>query len=486
MVDTAVNTSDDRDGPGGTIAPSEEVADETGISRSQVILFAVVATALFMSTLDMTIVATALESLQRGLHTSVTWAGWTITAYSLGMVLMLPLSSRLTDRFGPRRVFLVSMVTFTLASLLCGMATGIHLLIVLRFVQALGGAGFTPSATRIIVEHFGAARDKAVGLFGTLFTTGSMTGPILGGLIVSGWSWRGVFLVNVPLGVALVPLCLRFVPADRPAPSGVERTHGGMDLRGVAFVGVGLAAAMVGASLLGDTPSRWVGPIVACGVVAVGGLWLFARHIRRTPDPLIEPRLIGGRGFAAVNMINVFYAGGGIGLMALVPLYATTRYGIGVFASGMLLAAEGVASVVLSTLGALLLRRTGYRAPLYVTAVFVVAGMVMMALPPHGLTPYAWLATAAALVGIGLGIASPASRNAGLQLVPDRAAAIAAVRSTGLQLGSILTVSSATAVIAASSNPPIAQAWVYAAFAGLTVLVGVPAVRRIPEHHGSW
>lgn len=174
-------------------------AGGTGLRREQILMFAVVATALFMSMLDQTIVATALDSMQSGLGTSVTWVGWTITAYSLGMVMMLSLAGKLTQRIGARRVFLISMSIFTLASLACGLVNSVELVVAMRFVQAIGGAGFTPSATRLVVDHFGEARDKAVGLFGALFTSGAMIGPLVGGLIVPHWSWRGVFLVNVPL-----------------------------------------------------------------------------------------------------------------------------------------------------------------------------------------------------------------------------------------------------------------------------------------------
>jgi MFS family permease len=131
-----------------------------------------------MMSVDSTIVATALDSLRRGLHTSINWAGWTITAYSFGFVLMLPLSGKFSERYGRRRVFLGSVVAFTAASLLCGLATNIYVLIALRAVQAAGGAGFTPSATGIVVDHFGHARDRAVSLFGSIFPIGAMTGPI--------------------------------------------------------------------------------------------------------------------------------------------------------------------------------------------------------------------------------------------------------------------------------------------------------------------
>ncbi|HVT69877.1 MAG TPA: MFS transporter, partial [Trebonia sp.] len=187
----------------------------------RVAIFVVVALALLMSSLDGTIVATALHAIQDGLHSTINWTSWVITGYSVGQVLALPLAGMLSDRVGRRRFFLASVVVFTAASLCAGLAGDIYVLIALRAVQAAGGAGFTPSATGIITENFGSARDKAVGLFGSIFPIGSMIGPIFGGLFVSYWSWRGIFFVNVPIGAALLLLGLRYVPPDRPRPDRV-------------------------------------------------------------------------------------------------------------------------------------------------------------------------------------------------------------------------------------------------------------------------
>ncbi len=447
------------------------------------VVFAVVSVALLMSTLDQTIVATALHALQHGLGASITWAGWTITVYSLGLVLTLSLAGHLTERFGQRRIFLTSVAVFSIASLCCGLASNIYILVALRFVQAVGGAGFTPSATRIVVEYFGESRDKAVGLFGSFFTTGALIGPLLGGIIVAYWSWRGVFLVNVPIGAALFLLCLRYVPADGPRATGRSRR---LDMPGVGLLGVGLLAAMIGLTYLGDTPPGWVWPFVAALTVAALSLSAFGWHIHRAHDPLIAPRLIHGRGFGAVNMVNILYGGAGIGLVALIPLYAVTRYDIGALGSGTLLAAEGAGATIMSTVGAFTLRRTGYRLPLYWAAVIIAIGMVALAATPVGLPPYGWVAAAAGLVGLGLGWSSPASRNAGLQLVPEQAASLAALRSTGMQVGSIAAISVATAVIAGSAAPGTTQAWIYVCYAAVLILGGIPATARIPEHHGSW
>jgi len=449
----------------------------------RVAIFSVVAMALLMSSLDGTIVATALHAIQHGLHASINWASWVITAYSVGLVLALSLAGKLSGQFGRRRFFLTSVLIFATASLCCGLAGNIYLLIALRAVQAAGGAGFTPSATAIITETFGRSRDKAVGLFGSIFPIGSMIGPIFGGLFVSYWSWRGIFFVNVPIGILLVICCLRYVPRD---PDGQSHPRRPADLTGMALLGAGVLALMLGISYLGQAAANPSSPLFIAPVTAgLLGLALFGRHIRRAADPFIAPRLITGRGFGAVNVINILYGGAVAGMLALVPLYAVDRYRISTLGSGTLLTAEGIAVITLSSLAAIGLRRTGYRWPLYAGSVIIATGVAGLAIHPAGPSPYAWLAITACVIGIGTGFSSPASRNAGLQLAPDQSAAIAALRSTGRQVGQIAAVSITTAIIAQSAAPGQLQAKVYLAFAAL-LLVCLPVIARIPEHRGSW
>jgi EmrB/QacA subfamily drug resistance transporter len=459
------------------------VEGEVERAPHRVAIFSVVGMALLMSSLDGTIVATALHAIEHGLHSSINWTSWVITAYSVGLVLALPLAGKLSGRVGRRRFFLLSVVVFAVASLCCGLATNIYELIALRAVQAAGGAGFTPSATGIITENFGSARDKAVGLFGSIFPIGSMIGPIFGGLFVSYWTWRGIFFVNVPIGVALIVLGLRYVPRDRP---GAARVHPPIDFGGMALLGVGALSVMLGISYLGELGAHATSPLfVIPAVVGLLGLVGFGRHIRRTPDPFIAPRLIAGRGFGAVNVINVIYGGGVAGVLALVPLYAVERYRISTIGSGTLLTAEGVAVIAVSGLAVMALRRTGYRLPLYVGSACIAVGVVGLAVRPLGVSPYVWLAMAAAVVGLGAGISSPASRNAGLQLAPEQSPALAALRSSGRQVGQIATVSITTAIIAQSASSGRLEAKVFIAFAVILV-VCLPIISRVPEHHGSW
>ncbi|MCC6870146.1 MAG: MFS transporter [Burkholderiales bacterium] len=448
------------------------------------VVFAIVGLALMMMSIDSTIVATALHALQHELDTTINWAGWTITAYSFGFVVMLPLTGRLSEHYGRRRVFLGSVIAFTTASLLCGLVDDIDLLIALRVLQAAGGAGFTPSATGLIVDHFGKERDRAVSLFGSIFPVGAMIGPIFGGLFVTYWSWRGIFLVNVPIGALVVVLALRYIPRDRvvvPTPTIKP------DLPGLALLGTGLLAGMLAITYLGEAGTKVASPtFLVLLAVTVAALGLFFRHIGRTANPFIAPRLVYGRGFGAVNVVNAIFSGIPFGVVALIPLYATNRYGIAALGSGTLLVAQGVAAITLSAVAAFFIRRTGYRTPLYAGSLVIAIGVILLAIGPVvGIRPYTWLAGAAFLVGAGSGMLNPASRNAGLQLAPEHASTLAALRSMSMQIGSIATIAIATAILTGAGDPGVTQAWIYAAVV-LFLAMASPLIARVPEHRGAW
>jgi len=447
------------------------------------LIFLIIALPLMMMAIDSTIVATALHSLEHDLDAPINLVGWTMTAYSFGFMLMLPVIGKLSEQYGRRRVFIYSVTAFTIASLLCGLASNIYVLVVLRAVQAAGGAGFTPSATGLIVDHFGKDRDRAVSFFGSIFPIGALIGPIFGGIFVTYWNWRGIFFVNVPLGLLSIVLARRFIPADSIVRSGAK--HPDMDWRGMALLGVGLFASMLAVSSLGDSgATAW--PFGACVVLAVAAFWRFLHHIDRVASPFIDPKLIHGPSFGVVNIVNIVYGGMRTGVVSLLPLYAANRYGIDALDSGTLLVAQGIATILLSILGALAIRRTGYRMPVYVGGAAMGLGVVLLAThPAGGISPYAWLAGAAFLIGAGGGGSNPATRNAGLQLAPQSSSTLASIRTMSMQLGQISTVAVATAVLTRTPDPGATQALVYA-FSALIFLAAMPLVARIPEHKGAW
>lgn len=447
------------------------------------IVFPIVAMALLMITVDSTIVATALHTLQMDLQTSVSWAGWTLTIYSFGFVLMLPLSAKLSIRFGNRPVFLLSVATFTLASLLCGLSTNIHMLIAMRALQAIGGSGLTPSATGLIVNHFNQSRDKFLGLFGSIFAIGGMIGPIFGGIFVTYSTWQWIFFINIPFGVLVLISAIRFIPKSPPVNSSKES----FDFPGLILLAIGIITAMYAATYLGEESSDVLSTLfISLIVISIISFTIFFRHLKRVEFPFIRPEFIYGKGFGAVNLINLIHTGMVIGSASLIPFYAVSRYGISGLNSGLLLVIEGVASVVMSVIMSIYLRRTGYRIPLYIGSLILVTGVALLSFEPlQGIDPFVWLGICTFLIGFGFGVMSPAARNAGIQLAPAQSANLAAIRSLGLQMGQIISIAIATSVIAAATSPAKSQAMVYFGLSVL-LLVTIPVISRVPENRGSW
>ncbi|MCO6496678.1 MAG: MFS transporter [Chitinophagaceae bacterium] len=468
----------------------EEIKSQTTVPVNgqkplrKVLVFTIVSSALLMMTIDGTIVATALHTLQQELDTTINWAGWTITAYSFGFLVMLPITGKLSKRYGHRKMYLISVTIFTVASLLCGLSANIYQLIALRVVQAAGSAGITPSVTGIIVDHFGKARDRAVSLFGSVFPIGAMIGPIFGGFFVTYWTWREIFFVNIPIGFIVIILSLIYVPKDHEVNT---REKPPLDFKGILLIGIGVLSGMFAVSLLAEkTAHVFSVPFLSLIALSMLSLAFFFRHIACVSNPIIAPRLIHGKGFGAVNIINVLYGGIAQGTVVLVPLYATNRYGLDALDSGTLLVAQAIAAVIMSTTMTMILRRSGYRPPLYAGTITMAIGIALLVLPPpSGFTPYGWLAFSTFLIGAGAGAINPSCRNAGLQLAPEQASTIAALRSMSLKIGAILTVAIATAILTGAPNPGEVQAQIYLA-ASIIFILAIPLIRRIPEHHGSW
>jgi EmrB/QacA subfamily drug resistance transporter len=461
-------------------SPGDRAPADDGLPRRRLV-FGIVAMALFMASVDNTVVATALAAIQSDLHAGIQWSGWTITIYSLGQVLVLPLAGKFADLFGRKKVFLVAAGVFTTASLCCGLVDNIALLVVLRAVQSIGGGAFLPAASGIVADHFGRNRDRALGMFTSIFPIGGIVGPILGGIFVSYWSWRGIFLVNVPIGAVLIVLTLIFIPESRRA-QGKSIDVYGLVLMGVLILGTMLGVTHLGA---GNASVLSVGFLLP-EVIAAIALVLFLRHAKYGRAPFIPISLLRGRGFGVMNLINFLQGCAAIGFGALVPLYAERRYGIPTLQSGTLLTARAVGMICVAGLATFALRRTGYRLPMLIGFSVLAIGMFATSFgAPSGITPYLWLALATAVSGVGMGMALPAANNAILQLAPDQVAGISGMRGMFRQGGSIMAVSVATAILAGSTNPGATLGHVFIGFSCLLLIV-LPLISKVPEHRGDW
>ncbi|WP_181783370.1 MFS transporter [Pseudonocardia pini] len=444
-------------------------------------VFGVVSLALLMFSLDQTSVSTALTTLGADLGAGLAWTSWTVTACAVGQILALPLGGRLADQFGRRRVFLVAIAAFALFSGLSALTTDIGQLIACRFVQGLAGGVMLPAANGLVAYHYGRERDRALALFTSVFPIGAIVGPIVGGLILTAWSWHGIFLVNVPIGIALLvvgSLVLTEPPRNRP-----ER----VDLRGIALLMTTLVSGMLAITMIGSLGSG-VGAVVvlvvAAAVSAVGG-WGFVRHARSHADAVVPMRLLAGRGLGIMNITNVLFGAAIIGFSALLPLYAQTRYALLPLAAGVLLTARAVGTIASSGVAVALLRRTGHRPLLLVGLGLIVSGLVVSAVPPAGVSPALWLSFGAGLCGLGMGLAGPAANNAGMHLVADDVTAVSGLRIMFRQVGGIAAISLTTAALSASTSPGLTGGIAFAVLAVLLTAAAIGAA-RIPNHRGRW
>lgn len=446
-------------------------------------IFAVVTSALLIQSLDATVVATALDALQSDFGTSLGTASAAITAYATGLVVALPVGAKLCEVYDPKHIFLICVVAFAGFSLLCGLSVSMEQLIAVRCAQAIAAAGVTPAMTIIVVEHFGRARDRAFGLFASVFQIGSIAGPVIGGLFVQYLSWRWIFEINVPLCLIIAAFGLKVIPRSR-APRRARKPIG-LDGFGVVLLGAAVAALMLGASsVAGDSRSvRVVGLVVMSASLVLGVV--FVLHLRRAASPLIRPLLLLGKSFRGVNIINVVYGGGIAGALSLLPVHAMQAFGMGALKAGSLLSIAAVAGAFFAVVGTIGLRRFGYRRPMVLNAFIV--GLTMVAIGLNQFSPssqYLVLSVAAGIIGMTSGLADPAVRNSGLQLLPSSAPAIAAVRTMCRQVGTVVTVSALSLVgtqLAASSGLRFG----FAGF-GIALLLAIPVIRDIPDHRGAW
>ncbi|WP_405743128.1 MFS transporter [Streptomyces sp. NBC_01525] len=326
-----------------------------------------------MAMLDSTVVNVALPRIGADLHADLGVLQWTITAYMLTLASLILLGGALGDRFGRRRVFLVGVVWFAVASLLCGLAPTPGGLIAARALQGIGGALLTPGSLALIQAVFRPdGRARAVGAWSGLGGVATAIGPFVGGWLVDGAGWRWVFFLNVPLALVCVPVALRYVPETRERAA----ARGGFDVAG-AVLGA-LALAGVTYALIA-APERGL----SAGVVVPGvaGLLLGAAFVaveRRRAEPMLPPELFAIRQFSAVNAVTVcvYAAFSGFFFLAVVQLQVVAGYSA--LAAGTALLPTTVLMLLLSARSGELGQRIGPRIPLTVGPLLCAVGMLLM------------------------------------------------------------------------------------------------------------
>ncbi|MFD5792301.1 MFS transporter [Streptomyces diastatochromogenes] len=323
-----------------------------------------------MAMLDSTVVNVALPTIGRDLGASLAALQWTVNAYMVTLAGLILLGGSLGDRYGRRKIFVLGVVWFAAASLLCGLAPTSGVLIAARALQGVGGALLTPGSLALIQASFHPDdRSRAVGLWSGFGGIGAAVGPFLGGWLVDGPGWRWVFLLNVPLALLCVPVALRHVPE-----SSDERSHGRFDVLGAALGA--LALALLTYALI-EAPTGSLGvTLSAVGGVAVTVAFVYVEKHR--PDPMLPPDIFASRQFTAVNLVTlcVYAAFGGFFFLTALQLQVVAGYSA--LQAGTALLPTTAMMLLFSARSGALADRTGPRLPLTVGPLLCASAMLLM------------------------------------------------------------------------------------------------------------
>ena len=359
-------------------------------------LVAVTVLATGMAFLDATAVSVALPAIGRELDSSLSGLQWTVNGYTLTLAALILLGGSLGDRYGRRRVFVIGVVWFALASVVCGIAQDPGQLVAARALQGVGGALLTPGSLALIQASFRPEdRARAIGLWSAFAGIAGLVGPFLGGFLVDAVSWRLVFLVNVPLALLIVLVAGRHVPESRAGGH-----QGRFDYLGALLGALGLGGityALIGA---GTSPLR--ADVLAGAAVGIAAGVAFVVHERRTADPMLPPRLLADLQFTGANLATFVIYGALGGFSFFLVLQLQNVLGYDATAAGAAMLPASLLLILFSSRAAALAQRIGPRLPMTVGPLVAGAGTLWL-VGVDGSAPY-WVEVlpGSLLQGVGM------------------------------------------------------------------------------------
>jgi EmrB/QacA subfamily drug resistance transporter len=445
-------------------------------------VLAICCMSLLIVGLDVTIVNVALPAIRTDFDASVSELQWTIDAYTLVLASLLMVSGSTADRLGRVRVFQVGLTLFTLGSLACSLAPSIGALIAFRAVQAIGGSMLNPVAMSIIRNTFEDPRERAqaIGVWGGVVGISLALGPVVGGALV-GLSWRAIFLVNIPVGLAAIALTARYVPESRAAKA--RR----VDLVGQLLVVVMLASLVY--AIIEGPGAGWTSPrilaLFALSLAALAGLLVYEPRRR---EPLIELRFFRSAPFSGATVIAVSAFAAMAGFLFLNTLYLQEVRGFSALHAGLLTLPMAGMAMIFGPVSGRVVGTVGPRVPLLIGG----AGIGLSSVLLTGLTattPVGWLIVAYAVFGIGFGFVNTPITNTAVSGMPaDQAGVAAAVASTSRMIGQSLGVAvvgavTTSAVAAATLHDGLAHAshtgwWIVAGCGAAVFTLGLATTTR--------
>jgi EmrB/QacA subfamily drug resistance transporter len=430
---------------------------------------AIVSVALFMTALDNLVVGIALPSIRAELGGSLESLEWTVNAYTLAFAVFLLTGAALGDRFGRKRMFVAGLALFTASSAAAAVVGSIDGLIAARALQGVGAAIVTPLTLTLLNEAVPAERrGAALGIWAGVSGLGVAMGPLVGGAVVEGISWHWIFWLNVPVGLALLPLAGRML-SESHGPN--ER----LDLPGLALAGTGLLGLTFGivrANALGWT-SATVLTSLALGVVLLAA---FAAWETRSSQPMLPLRFFRARGFAATNGVSFAMFFGTFGSIFLLSQFFQAAQGLGPFEAGLRTLPWTAMPMFVAPVAGLLSDRIGSR-PLMVTGLALQSiAIAWLAAVSSPTTPYAELIAPFILAGTGMALVFAPSANAVLTSVrPQEAGQASGATNAIREVGGVMGVAVLAGVFSAHGGYGDPQAFTDGVTAALPIAAAVLA-----------
>jgi EmrB/QacA subfamily drug resistance transporter len=417
-----------------TVTERPPIPDEVSVAPGRIgrfeykwVALAVVLCGTIMTILDSTIVNIAIPTLQHDLHAgSYTDIAWVVTGYLLAQGAVIPLTGWATDRWGTKRLYLITIVTFTVASMLCGVSQNLGELIFFRVLQGIGGGMLMPIGMTIILQAVGPQQmGRVMGIFGVPMLIAPAVGPVLGGWFVQDFTWRLIFYVNVPIGIA------GFVAAARYLRESQRTARLRLDVIGL-LTGVPAVVALMYA-VDRSTQLGWSSPLVISLLLASAVLMAaFVRRQLRAREPLLQLSLFRDRTFSWAMALSFVVVTAMFGTMLLLPLYLQEVHGYDAIETGLLLLPQAAMAAVSMPLGGFLTDRIGPKWVVATGMILLTLGSVVLAQIHYDSSN--WLVIGALMLrGFAMGFAMMPTMSAALARVPRRYASRASSITNTLQ-----------------------------------------------------
>ncbi|MEA2445269.1 MAG: hypothetical protein QOJ12_2561 [Thermoleophilales bacterium] len=421
----------------------------------------VVCISIFMLLLDITIVNVALPAIQKALHADFSHLQWVVDAYALTLAALLLTAGSLADRYGRRLVFLVGMVLFVLASLLCGFAQSPTMLDFSRGLQGIGGAAMFATSLALIAQEFhGRDRATAFGIWGATTGLAVAIGPLVGGALVDGIGWEWIFFVNVPIGALCLWITLTKLRESR------DPSQGGIDLPGVVTFSGGLFCLVF--ALIRGNAKGWGSPLIVglliASVVLLIGFVVVERH---TANPMFDLSLFRKPTFTGASVVAFVLSASMFSMFLYIVLYIQNVLGYSAFQAGLRFLPLSLLSFVAAAISGRATARVPVRYLMAGGLLLVAGGLLLM----HGVTinsKWTTLLGGFILAGVGIGMVNPPLASTAIGVVPPQQSGMASgINTTFRQVGIATGIAALGAIFQARVETKLADA-----------LAGTPAASR--------